>query len=428
MIRRLKRLVPRQVFNLYHWIRAVIAVALSGYPARSLTVIGITGTDGKTTTSHMLYSIMKTAGLPTSLISTTGAIIYGRENVPLGLHVTTPNPFELQDFLKTAKKAGSEYIILESTSHGLAQHRVMGSNFKIGVVTNITNEHLDYHGTYERYLLDKARLFRNVKTSILNLDDSSYEKLKRLAAGKQVTYGLWTDADITATDIRHSALGSEFTIPAIGKKIKGRFTGDYNIQNMLAACSAALALGVSSNEIAEGLEAAAPPPGRLEPVDMGQPFTVYIDFAHTSNGLDSLLKMLHEVKEKRLIVVFGCAGERDPFKRRPMGVSAGKYADLTVITAEDPRTEELDKIIDEIAEGVEEEGGVLNETYFRVPDRTEAIAFAIQKLAQPGDIVVTTGKAHEQSMCFGTTEYPWDEFAAVRAALRGLKEDGRETV
>ena len=423
MLRKIKKLIPRPVFTLYHWVRGVAAVILAGYPARNLTVIGITGTDGKTTTSHMLYAIMKAAGLPTSLISTTGAIVYGRENVPLGLHVTTPNPFELQRFLKTAYQAGSRYIILESTSHGLAQHRVMGSNFKIGVLTNVTNEHLDYHGTYDRYLRDKARLFRNVQTSILNRDDRSYETMRTLASGKQVTYGLGKDADIIAADVEHTPDGSRFTIPAIERRIKAKFTGDYNVQNMLAACAAAMTLGITPDDIASGLEAASPPPGRLERVDMGQPFSVYIDFAHTSNGLDSLLKMLHTVKEKRLIVVFGSAGERDPFKRHPMGVSAGKYADLTVITAEDPRTENLEAIMDDIAVGVESEGGVLNETYFRVPDRTEAIAFAIQKLAQPGDIVVSTGKAHEQSMCFGTTEYPWDEFAAVRAALSGLKSE-----
>lgn len=417
MLRRIKKLIPRRVLNLYHWLRAVTAVLWYRYPARNLTVIGITGTDGKTTTSHMLYAILRAAGKPVSLISTTGAIIHGRENVPLGLHVTTPNPFELQRFLRDARAAGSEYIVLESTSHGLAQYRVLGSNYRIGVITNITHEHLDYHGTYDRYLRDKARMFRHVKTSILNKDCQSYETLRTLAAGKQVTYGLQNEVDLTATDIHYEPTGSTFTIPAIGKKIHSRFTGDYNVLNMLAACGAALALGIDPEHIAAGLEAAVPPPGRLEKIDMGQPFTVYVDFAHTSNGLDNLLRMLHGVKSGRLIVVFGCAGERDPFKRFPMGASAGKYADLTVLTAEDPRTEDLKKILDETAAGVESEGGVLNETYFRVPDRTEAIAFAIQKLARPGDIVVSTGKAHERSMCFGTTETPWDEFAAVRAAL-----------
>ncbi len=437
MLRKLKRLLPRPIFNAYHWLRGILAVLLNGYPARGLTVIGITGTDGKTTTSHLLYSILRAANLPASLISTTGAIIHGRDNTPLGLHVTTPNPFELQDFLRQAKAAGSRYIVLETTSHGLAQYRVLGCNYQIGVITNITNEHLDYHGTYEQYLRDKARMLRGVKTSVLNRDDRSYEKLLPLAKGKIVTYGLGPSAgpstaagrggqpplrvmgegDLTPTGISHTPEGTRFTIPELGITVSTRLMGDYNVANMLAAASAARALGVSPAAIAAGLEAAKAPPGRLERVERGQPFSVFVDFAHTSNGLDSVLKMLHDVKEKRLIVVFGCAGERDPFKRFPMGASAGKYADLTVITAEDPRTEELDRITDEAARGVESEGGVLNETYFRIPDRTEAIAFAIQQLAQEGDVVVTTGKAHERSMCFGTTEYPWDEFAAVHAAL-----------
>ncbi len=422
MLRRIKRFIPKPVFGLYHWLRAVLAVLAYGYPARHLNVIGITGTDGKTTTAHLLYSILRQAKRRASLISTTGAVIYGRENVPLGLHVTTPNPFELQRFLKTARQTGSDTIVLEATSHGLAQHRVMGSNFRIGVVTNITDEHLDYHGSYDQYLADKARLFRRVRTSILNLDDRSYPRLREMASGKQVTYGLDPAAQITATEIRHTPGGSTLMVPAIDRRVRTRFAGDYNVQNILAAVAVALALRIDPGHIAAGLEAAVPPPGRLEKIERGQPFSVYVDFAHTAHGLDSLLKMLHGVKEKRLIVVFGCAGERDPFKRFPMGASAGKYADLTVITAEDPRTEDLDAIIDQVADGVESEGGVFGESYFRVPDRSEAIAFAIQKLAQPGDIVVTTGKAHERSMCFGTVEHPWDEFAAVEAALAGLSQ------
>jgi UDP-N-acetylmuramoyl-L-alanyl-D-glutamate--2,6-diaminopimelate ligase len=191
---------------------------------------------------------------------------------------------------------------------------------------------------------------------------------------------------------------------------------------MLAACAAAEMLGIDRAAIAAGLEAARPPQGRLERVDMGQPFTVFVDFAHTSNGLDQMLQKLRPLVENRLIVVFGCAGLRDPNKRKPMGVSAGKYADRSVLTAEDPRTEDLDAIIDQIAGGVEESGGVLDETYFRVKDRAEAIEFAICELARPGDVVVCTGKAHEKSMNYGNGEEPWDEFAAVRRALARISE------
>ena len=417
MLAKIKPFLPRPLFTPYHFTRALLAVLRYGYPARGLTVVGVTGTDGKTTTSHIIYTILRRAGLPVSLISTTGAVIHGRENVPLGLHVTTPNPFELQNFLKEARNSGSQYVVLESTSHGLAQYRVWGSNFQIGVVTNVTHEHLDYHGTYERYLLDKARLLRGVKVSVLNRDDGSYERLKPLAAGKILTYGLSPQAEITATEVSHTPGGMQFTIPKIGRRIQTRFLGEYNLQNMLAATAVALSLGLQPEAIAAGLEEATPPPGRLQPVDLGQPFSVFVDFAHTPNSLENVLKLLRGITPRKLIAVFGSAGERDPGKRFPMGASAGRYCDYTVITAEDPRSESLEQIMEQIAAGVESQGGARNQSYFCIPDRQQAINFAIRELAQPGDVVVTCGKAHEQSMCFGNTEYPWDEFQAVQHAL-----------
>ena len=416
MFSAIKKRIPRRLMHAYHFLRALIAVTLNGYPARKLTVIGVTGTDGKTTTSHLIYSILQAARQPVSLISTTGAVIYGRENQPLGLHVTTPNPFELQKFIQKAVAAGTKYLVLESTSHGLAQYRVWGSNFQIGVVTNVTREHLDYHGSYEQYLLDKARLLKSVKISILNHDDSSCEKLKSLAAGKILTYGLKPGADITSDGFRLTPAGMRITIPRLGQIVRSQLVGDYNAQNILAATAVGLALGIAPDVIADGLERATPPPGRLQRIDAGQPFTVFVDFAHTPNSLENVLKLLRGMTKKRLITVFGCAGLRDPYKRFPMGASAGRYADITIITAEDPRAESLDEIMAEVARGVESEGGVRNQSYFLVGDRQEAIHFAIQQ-AQPGDIVVTCGKAHEQSMCFGAIEYPWDEFQAVKYAL-----------
>jgi UDP-N-acetylmuramoyl-L-alanyl-D-glutamate--2,6-diaminopimelate ligase len=416
MLAALKKRIPRRVMHIYHFLRALGAVALNGYPARNLTVIGITGTDGKTTTSHLIYTILQAAGLPVSLISTTGAIIHGRENQPLGLHVTTPNPFELQNFIKGAVKSGSKYLVLESTSHGLAQHRVWGSHYQIGVVTNITREHLDYHGSYEQYLRDKARMLKSVKTSILNRDDASFETLRPLAAGLVITYGLKPGADVTSDGFRLTPNGMDITIPRLGRTVHSQLVGDYNAQNILAATAVGLTLGIAPDAIAAGLETATPPPGRLQRIDAGQPFTVFVDFAHTPNSLENVLKLLRGMAKKRLIAVFGCAGLRDPYKRFPMGASAGRYADVTIITAEDPRTESLDEIMAEVARGVESQGGVRDQSFFLVGDRQEAIHFAMQN-AQPGDIVVTCGKAHEQSMCFGTVEYPWDEFQAVKHAL-----------
>ena len=416
MFTALKKRIPRRVMHAYHFLRALVAVVLNGYPARHLTVIGVTGTDGKTTTSHLIYHILHAAGQPVSLISTTGAIIHGRENQPLGLHVTTPNPFELQNFIKEAVRAGSKYLVLESTSHGLAQYRVWGSNYQIGVITNITREHLDYHGSYEQYLKDKARLLKSVKTSILNRDDDSFEKLKPLAGGRLLTYGLKPGAEVTSDGFHLTPAGMEIAIPRQARTVSSQLVGDYNAQNILAATAVGLTLGLSPDAIAAGIEKAAPQPGRLQRVDAGQPFTVFVDFAHTPNSLENVLKLLRGMAKKRLIVVFGCAGLRDPYKRYPMGTSAGRYADLTVITAEDPRTESLDDIMAEVAKGVESQGGTRDQSYFLVGDRQQAIQFAVDH-AQPGDIVVTCGKAHEQSMCFGTVEHPWDEFQAVKYAL-----------
>jgi UDP-N-acetylmuramoyl-L-alanyl-D-glutamate--2,6-diaminopimelate ligase len=414
---RLKSLIPKPLLLAFHFFKAAAAVLAYGYPARALRVIGITGTDGKTTTAHLIYTILRTAGKQASLISTTGSVIYGRENEPLGLHVTTPSPFELQDFFKKARAAGSEYVVLEATSHGLAQHRILGSNVEVGVLTNISEEHLDWHGSYDQLLKDKARLFRGVRVSVLNRDDRSYELLRARADGRQLTYGLEIGVDLLGRDIDQHAAGMRFEIPALGETIDTGFVGEYNVQNMLAATGAALSVGIDGQHIKAGLEATTPPRGRMQRVSSDRDFTVFVDFAHTSNSLETMLHMARGLTDKKLIVVFGCAGIRDPSKRFPMGASAARYCDYTVLTAEDPRTEDLDHILSEVAAGCESEGGLADKTFFRVPDRQEAIEFAIQTLAGPGDIVVTTGKAHEQSMCFGAVEHDWDEFQAVEYAL-----------
>ncbi len=425
MVTRLKNLVPRKILNFYHFAKALLAVALSAYPARRLKVIGVTGTDGKTTTCNAIYSILKQAGLSVSLISTVGSTIYGNEARSTGLHVTTPNPFLLQRLLKEAKNNKSEYVVLEATSHGLDQHRTVGSNFKVGVVTNVTPEHMDYHKTFENYLLAKAKLLHSVEYSILNRDDASFEILSNLASGKILTYGIHTEADIKAIQINNKLSGTTFEIPVLGETIESRFIGEYNVQNLLAASAVGITLGLDNDIIATGLRQAVPPPGRLEQVDVGQNFSVFVDFAHTPNSLASVLKLLGELTAQNLIVVFGCAGERDKQKRRPMGKIAAQLSDYVVITAEDPRTENLDEIMREIALGCEESGAIKNQTYFCIGDRQEAINYAIQKLAQAGDTVVTTGKAHEQSMCFGSTEYLWDELDVVRNALQAFYTENR---
>lgn len=417
----IKRLVPRWAVRLYHFSLAVVANMRYGFPSRSLTVLGVTGTDGKTTTSFMVFSILKQAGKKAAIITSAGALSteLGDAVEGIGLHVTTPGPFLTQRLLAQARADGLEYIVLETTSHGLDQYRVWGVDYYAAALTNVTREHLDYHGTYENYAATKAKLFKNVDFSILNLDDQSYELVQPRSSGTLITYSRFKDANYVAEDIQMTSEYISFDVPQLEMRVKVPTIGEYNVSNALAAIALTHSVGFATEAIVAGLANATLPPGRLERIDMGQDFTVYIDFAHTAHSLDTMLKLLSEVKAEgsRLITVFGCAGLRDQYKRYPMGASAGRYADFTVITAEDPRTEDLDKIMQEIAEGIESEGGVEGKTYTRIGDREEAIHYAIEQAAQPGDIVVTTGKAQEGSMCYGTTEYPWDEFAVVRAAL-----------
>lgn len=417
----IKKLVPRFVVRLYHFLLAVAANIRYGFPSEGLTVLGVTGTDGKTTTSFIIFSILKQAGKKAALITSAGALSteLGDAVQGIGLHVTTPGPFLTQRLLAQAKADGIEYVVLETTSHGLDQYRVWGVDYHAAALTNVTHEHLDYHGTYENYAATKAKLFRSVDYSVLNLDDQSYELIKPKASGTLIAYSREGDADFTAHNIDMTRQYLSFDVPELSARVTLPTLGEYNVSNALAAIGLTSSIGIPAQAIIDGIANATLPPGRLERIDMGQDFTVYVDFAHTAHSLDTMLKLLSEVKPKdsRLITVFGCAGLRDQYKRFPMGASAGRYADYTVITAEDPRTEDLDSIIQEIAEGVESEGGIEGESYIRIPDREEAIHYAIEQAARPGDIVVTTGKAQEGSMCYGTVEYPWDEFAVVRAAL-----------
>jgi UDP-N-acetylmuramoyl-L-alanyl-D-glutamate--2,6-diaminopimelate ligase len=305
---------------------------------------------------------------------------------------------------------------------------VTGAEFDVAIVTNIAHEHLDEHGTWEAYCAAKARLFQSLATSwrkpgvpkvaVLNVDDRSYPYLQPIPADLQISYALHAPADITATEIEVSDTRATFTVrsPREAFEISTPLTERYNVYNILAATAAGLALDVPVAAIQEGVAAFGGVVGRMEHIDEGQDFRAIVDFAHTPQALESALKALRPQTPGRLIVVFGCAGLRDVYKRRMMGQVAGTLADLTVITAEDPRTEDLDAIIDEIAHGCQGAGAREEKDYYRVPDRAEAIALAVS-LARPGDTVVAAGKGHERSMCFGSTEYPWSDQQAMRAAL-----------
>ena len=416
---------------------AHLAAAYYDHPARKLTMLGITGTDGKTTTSNFLYQILRTAGLKVGMISTVNAII-GDQVLDTGFHVTTPDALDTQRYLVQMVDAGLTHVILETTSHGWAQYRVDACEFDIGVITNITHEHLDYHGSFEAYRAAKGRLFESLadtvdkerdtpRIAILNRDDSSFDYLSRLALVPKLTYGMDASAAPRAVDIHHLPDGIKFSIIGKSPRSKGfspyivptktNFVGSYNISNALAAFSAAVyGLGIDPETAAKGISALEGIPGRMERIDLGQPFTVIVDFAHTPNALKSAIASAREMTEGRVITLFGSAGLRDKEKRRLMAECSAELADLTVLTAEDPRTESLTEIFEEMGAGAKSKGGIEDESFWRIEDRGAAILFALQ-LANPDDVVLVCGKGHEQSMCFGEIEYAWDDLIATRAAL-----------
>ena len=420
-----------QVSNARHAL-AHLSAAFFGFPARHLTVIGVTGTDGKTTTSNLVYEILRAAGLKAGMISTVNAVI-GNEVIDTGFHVTTPEAPDVQRYLAQMRAAGLTHVVLEATSHGLAQDRVTACEFDIGVLTNITHEHLDYHGSYQGYLQAKARLFQhlevtvvkpqgNPRLAVLNRDDRSFPFLDPIVTGPRITYGLQPGADLVARDIAYNASGVCFqAVFSDGRSVpvESHLVGDYNIANILAALGAVVTgLGINPQTAAAGIRALRAISGRMESIDLGQEFTAIVDFAHTPNALEHALATARQMTTGRVIAIFGSAGLRDREKRRLMAEVSARLADLTILTAEDPRTESLEAILAEMARAAESSGAREGETLWIIPDRGEAIAKGV-RAARKGDLVIALGKGHEQSMCFGITEYPWDDRTAMRAALAG---------
>jgi UDP-N-acetylmuramoyl-L-alanyl-D-glutamate--2,6-diaminopimelate ligase len=327
-------------------------------------------------------------------------------------------------------EVGCQYAVLEATSHGLAQSRLEACHFDLAVLTNITPEHLDYHRTFQEYQQAKARLFQGLisskrkegvaKVSILNLDDPSYERFRSIPADQYLTYGLHEGAQIKAQGFSLSPFGLRFTAqtPNGDFPVESPLVGKFNLWNLLAAIAVGVSQGLPFSAMQEGIQAMSGVVGRMEKVALGQPFSVIIDFAHTPNSLERALETARLFSPGRVISVFGCAGLRDRDKRPVMGEIAGRLADHVVITAEDPRTEPLEAIMAQIAQGCQRAGRREGIDFWRIADRKEAIRFALD-MAQEGDLVLITGKGHERSMCFGTAEYPWSDHQAVREAMKG---------
>lgn len=397
----------RWLKNQYHLVSALLACIYFGFPGKKLTVIGITGTDGKTTTSSLVYHLLHAAGYQVALISTVAAYI-GDQQIDTGFHVTSPAPWQLQKLLRQIVNSGFTHLVLESTSHGLDQHRLYGTFIQTAVVTNVTHEHLDYHHSYNRYLQAKAKIFSSAHTAILNADDASFRQLITcLPPGCRLyPYSLVenTTPDFIPDD----------SYQQLKSACEQRFSQPYNQANALAAAYAALSSGVALAQIMSALPLFPGVPGRMQHLQNKRGINLVVDFAHTPNALKNALAAVKSETKGKLIAVFGSAGKRDKTKRPLMGAAADAYADEIILTAEDPRGEDVRLIINQIKSGITVHRGHAH----GIADRRQAIKFALS-LAKPGDTVIVCGKGHEQSMNLdGRHELPWSDEQVVQAALQ----------
>jgi UDP-N-acetylmuramoyl-L-alanyl-D-glutamate--2,6-diaminopimelate ligase len=395
--RRLDAPVAQVIVDDTRMAMAPIAAAFYGRPSAGLTVVGVTGTAGKTTTTHLLASIFEHAGVPCGLLGTL-----------TGVH-TTPEAPELQARLASFRREGKQAVAMEVSSHALDQHRADATRFAVAIFTNLGRDHLDYHGTLERYFAAKARLFAPAMAArgVVNTDDPHGQLLFDAATIPMEGFSLGD-----AEDLEVGPRSSTFRWRR--QRVRLPIGGRFNVLNALGAATAAVAGGLAPADAAGGLNGVSAVPGRFEPVDAGQPFTVIIDFAHTPESLASVLRAAREVAgERRVIVTFGCGGERDPTKRPAMGSVAADAADVVVVTSDNPRREDPDAIIEAVVSGV---GDRRRRRVCVEPDRRAAIALALSQ-ASGGDVVVIAGKGHETTQTLGDTVVPFDDRAVARELL-----------
>lgn len=389
----IKAILGQEFINrFYHLPQALLANIIYGFPAQGLKIIGVTGTDGKTTTVNMIYRILKAAGKKASMVSTINAVVGGK-TYQTGFHVTSPDSFKVQKFAKMAKEAGDEFLILEVTSHALDQYRFWGIKFDIGVLTNITHEHLDYHKTFENYQAVKMHFVRSAQNAVLNQNIKAIKK-------KAITFG-FNKGDFNNKEV----------------KLNLKIPGQYNIENALAALSVAFVLKINKTIAIRALENFEPIAGRMEEIKNSKGIKIYIDFAHTPNGLEQALKALQS-KTGKIFALIGAEGKRDTQKRAMLGWSAKKLADIVIATAVDPRGE-LAVINKQILEGAKKAGAKEGVNFFVIDDRKKAIEFALTN-AKKGDTVAIFGKGHEASMNLDDKkEIPWSDKSAVEEVLNG---------
>ncbi|OAT81813.1 UDP-N-acetylmuramoyl-L-alanyl-D-glutamate--2,6-diaminopimelate ligase [Desulfotomaculum copahuensis] len=408
----------------------LLAARYYGYPSRQLKMAGVTGTNGKTTTSHLLAAIGRATGLKVGLIGTIANRIGDRV---LPVEHTTPESLDLQQLLAEMVAEKVALAVMEVSSHALALNRVAGCDFDLGIFTNITQDHLDFHHDMDDYLAAKSRLFASLGaadggrpgTAVINRDDPRAERIINVTRAAVTTYGMHGPADVRAEKIQVTPRGVHFhvTSPWGRGEVRLKLTGLFNVYNALAALAAGGALGIPLEHVITGLQEVSGVPGRFELVDRGQDFAVVVDYAHTPDGLENVLKTARQITGGRLITLFGCGGDRDRGKRPLMGEIAARLSDLPVLTSDNPRTEDPLRIIADVEEGLSR---VLDKNSYRiVPDRREAIFYAVAA-AEPGDTVVIAGKGHEDYQIIGTEKHPFDDRQeAMRALEQIMRARGR---
>jgi UDP-N-acetylmuramoyl-L-alanyl-D-glutamate--2,6-diaminopimelate ligase len=380
--------VVRQFKNIVHWLNACLAVIWYGYPARHLTVVGVTGTDGKTTTSTLIYHLLKTAGCQTALVTTVGAFL-GNQSINTGFHTTTPSPWLLQRLIRQAVRRHFTHLVLECTSHGLDQSRLLGTHRLIGVITNLTHEHLDYHGNMDRYLKAKLKIFHGTQYAVVNSQSAYFDRIKASLNRLVVSFGS----------------------QPVESSLAARFPENYNRQNAQAAVTVARLLNLDEAGIAAGIKSFPGVPGRLEEIKNSRHLRILVDFAHTPNAIKQVLSAIKPPSPHRLIVIFGATGRRDMTKRPLMGELVAKLADYAIITSDDCYDESPGVIINQIKSGLE----VGHDRVISIADRSLAIAHGLA-IARAGDTVAVLGKGHETVINLNG-DRPWSDITAIKEIL-----------
>ena len=403
----------------YHIGKAAFWGVRYGFPGRKLKVIGVTGTNGKTTTSFMIWKMLNESGRKAGVMTTVG---WGVDEIYEQMeHMTTVDSGILNKRIKAIADAGAEYLVLELTSHAMAQHRSLGIPINIAVMTNVTHEHLDYHKTFENYRDAKRKLFKQAKYGVVNADDPSAEYFES-DVDEYVTYGV-KKGSMKAAKIKLMPNGVEYVIPSENDlKIKTRIAGNFNVYNSLACVAVGKRLGLSDKEIKDGIFALTEVEGRMVTIDEGQDFTAIMDYAHTPDSFEKLLPDMKKATTGRLIVVFGSAGgRRDPSKREPMGEIAGKHADVVILTEEDDRDTPGEEILEQIAKGARKHGKKDDKDLFKILDRPTAILEAC-KMAKKGDTVLFLGKGNEKTIERADVVHNYYELDEIKKSLKKIKQ------